>query len=82
MSDRLDGVVIHSSPKRTAVKAASYRVLSVLLDFAVIYLFTRKLALTIGIALVSNTASALLYFVHERFWNRFTWGRHAHRIPH
>lgn len=81
MNDHLSGVVVHSSKVRSIAKAASYRTLAVIVDLSVIYLITRRAELAIGIAAATNVGSAILYYLHERFWNRVGWGTHAHRVP-
>jgi adenylylsulfate kinase len=60
---------------RSLVKTLSYRGLVLLLDFATIYLFTRKLEVALGFTLASNVYTTVAYLVHERVWDRITWGR-------
>lgn len=62
--------------KRSLVKTISWRVVgstsAVIISLAV----TGSIAIasTIGILhLISNT---ILYFFHERFWNKINWGKH------
>jgi uncharacterized membrane protein len=44
-------------------------------DAVVIYLFTRRYDLTIGLIVATNLASTILYFMHERVWDQVQWGR-------
>src|SRR5579862_1288432 len=60
---------------RSALKALSYRVLIVSLDFLALYLFTRKLSVAVGFTAVSNVYTTVAYLLHERAWARITWGR-------
>jgi len=53
----------------------TFRVVAVTTDIFVVYFFTRNVSLSLGIALASNLASTLLYYVHERAWNRVEWGK-------
>jgi uncharacterized membrane protein len=62
------------SRARSIVKAVSYRLLSIMVDTVVAYLFTRKIALSLGIVLVVNAYSTFLYYAHERAWNKITFG--------
>lgn len=63
--------------RRSVVKAISYRVIVVVADFAVVYLFTGRVEIAIGFVVVSNIYTTVLYLVHERFWDRVSWGRVA-----
>jgi uncharacterized membrane protein len=63
--------------KRSLVKAATFRVLILCSDFAVIFLVTHRWDTTIGLVVATNLASTTLYFFHERVWNRIDWGRGA-----
>jgi uncharacterized membrane protein len=62
------------SRKRSLVKTIIYRALIVLFDFAVLYIFTKKIILATGVVLVTNIYPALLYYFYERFWNKVQWG--------
>lgn len=65
------------SRKRSIVKALTYRVLIVCLDFTAIYLFTHKVDVALGFMIVSNIYTTVGYFVHERAWARIRWGMQA-----
>ena len=60
--------------KRSLVKALTYRVIIVCLDFLAIYLFTHKVDVALGFMIVSNIYTTVGYFVHERLWERIRWG--------
>lgn len=62
------------SNSRSIVKAISWRIIGSTAAIIIAYLVTGSLAAssTIGILhLISNT---LLYFIHERIWNKIKWG--------
>ena len=59
---------------RSVVKAISYRVVIVSLDFAVIYLLTGKTGVAVGFMIVSNIYTTVGYVLHERLWAHITWG--------
>jgi len=61
--------------KRSLVKALTYRVVIVCLDFLVVYLFTHKVDVALGFMVVSNLYTTVGYFLHERIWARIQWGR-------
>ncbi len=62
---------------RSLVKSLTYRVFVMSLDLTVLWLFTRRLDVTLGFALLSNVYTTVGYFVHERVWARVRWGRVA-----
>lgn len=63
-----------ASWKRSAVKAATYRLLIVCLDFTVIYLLTGKAKMAFGFMIISNVYTTVGYYLHERAWERVRWG--------
>jgi uncharacterized membrane protein len=60
--------------KRSIVKAVTYRVFIVCLDFLAVYLFTHKVDVALGFMIASNVYTTIGYFAHERFWARVHWG--------
>ncbi len=62
------------SKKRSIVKALTYRVLIICLDFAVVYALTRKVTVAAGFMIVSNIYTTVGYILHERVWARVRWG--------
>ncbi len=75
--EQLDGLhgVIYDTRKRSATKSITYRILIIVLDFAVLYLFTGRLDLSIGFTIVSNIYTSVAYYFHERLWQKIEWGR-------
>ncbi len=64
-----------TSRKRSIVKAITYRVIIVFLDFLVVYLLTKKIDVAAGFMIASNIYTTVAYFLHERVWARIRWGR-------
>jgi adenylylsulfate kinase len=60
--------------KRSLVKAITYRAVIIVLDFSVIYLLTRTVAVALGFMIISNIYTTVAYFVHERIWKKIRWG--------
>jgi uncharacterized membrane protein len=61
--------------KRSIIKTITWRLTGSGATFLIAYLMTGNFAVAgaIGIAqLVSNT---ILYYIHERIWNKVNWGR-------
>ena len=65
---------------RTIVKAISWRVIATLTTMIIVFLFTRRLILTLGVGLAEVTAKITFYYLHERIWSRISWGRSKHPL--
>jgi adenylylsulfate kinase len=61
--------------KRSIVKAITYRVVIIILDFTTIYIFTGKINIALGFMLISNIYTTVAYYFHERIWSGIAWGR-------
>ncbi|MEM2111252.1 MAG: DUF2061 domain-containing protein [Candidatus Bathyarchaeia archaeon] len=62
---------------RSLLKAFTYRILIILLDFVFVYLFTGRIEIALGFMVASNIYTSLAYYIHERIWNRTNWGKAA-----
>ena len=62
------------SPQRSLVKAITYRVVIMTLDFVTIYLFTGQTHVAVGFMIVSNLYTSVAFFLHERLWAKIQWG--------
>jgi uncharacterized membrane protein len=60
--------------RRSVVKAVTYRILIMILDFVTIYLLTGTIRVAIGFMIASNIYTSVAYWVHERIWARIKWG--------
>jgi len=60
--------------RRSVVKAITYRLIIMTLDFAAIYLFTGEIKIAVGFMIASNVYTSIAYVVHERLWARISWG--------
>ena len=60
---------------RSVVKSVTFRVIILIADGVVVYYFTRKLELALGIVIVRNIVAMALYYMHERTWDGINWGR-------
>lgn len=58
------------SPKRSAVKAITYRLIIMSLDFATLYLLTGRPRVAVGFMIASNIYTTVAYLLHERAWTR------------
>lgn len=63
--------------KRSIVKSVTWRCVVMVFDFIIIFVITRRYDFAFGIMLASNIGSAILYYFHERAWNKIEWGRQS-----
>lgn len=61
--------------RRSIVKAASWRFTGTMDTILVSYLVTGKPHLAFTIGGVEVVTKFVLYFFHERLWNKIKWGR-------
>jgi uncharacterized membrane protein len=62
---------------RSIVKALSWRVLATLTTTGLVFALTGKAALAIGVGGLEVATKMVLYFLHERLWNRVPFGRRS-----
>lgn len=65
----------HEHYARSAVKAITWRILGSLDTLVVCWIVTGKLSLAIPVAGVEVFTKAILFFLHERAWNKVRLGR-------
>ncbi|MCK8480868.1 DUF2061 domain-containing protein [Psychroserpens algicola] len=61
--------------KRTLAKTISWRALGTLSTVVISYIITGTLALAFSIGFIELVSKLVLYYVHERTWNKITWGK-------
>jgi uncharacterized membrane protein len=66
---------VSDTTKRSIAKAITWRVTGTASTFLIALAITDNAAASTSLAAVQLAANTLLYFVHERVWNRLTWGR-------
>ena len=62
-------------PERTILKIFTYRLFIIILDFTIIYFFTKQIKVAIGFLIISNVYTSIAYYLHECYWNNVKWGR-------
>jgi adenylylsulfate kinase len=63
------------SNTRSLAKAVSYRLLGSVTTGVVVFLWTGKPAISLGVGALDMIAKVGLYFLHERIWNHISFGR-------
>lgn len=60
---------------RSLIKTISWRALATLTTAALVYAFTGKLNVALAIGGIEVLLKLLLYFLHERTWNKISYGK-------
>jgi uncharacterized membrane protein len=62
------------APRRSLVKTISWRITGSSATFLIAYLLTGNFAVAGVIGLTQMVSNTILYYFHERIWNRIRWG--------
>ncbi|CAM2069765.1 Adenylyl-sulfate kinase [Sulfidibacter corallicola] len=62
---------------RSAIKSFSWRALATLTTVTLVYLLTEKVELAMAAGTLEMSIKMVLYFVHERAWDRVNFGKKA-----
>ena len=63
------------STNRSITKTISWRLTGSFSTFMISYLILGSFSIAGSIAVVQVIANTLLYYLHERAWNKIRWGR-------
>jgi len=67
---------------RSILKTVAWRLIATTTTMIVAYVFTGEVILAVEIGSVEAIAKIVLFYVHERVWERVRWGRRPiHSIP-
>ena len=61
--------------KRSLVKTLSWRLTGSGATFIIGWLISGNFAVAGTIAVIQLISNTILYYIHERIWNRIKWGR-------
>ncbi len=65
---------------RSILKALSWRVFATCTTMLIVFAFTGKAALSMGIGAVEVVSKLILYYLHERIWGVLSVGRKEHPL--
>lgn len=60
---------------RSLAKAVSWRITGTGATFAISYAVSGSFSIAGTIATIQLVANTILYYIHERVWDRVNWGR-------
>ncbi len=64
------------SQRRSLTKTISWRIIATTVTLLVSFLWLGEWTSAIALALTANVIKMLLYYLHERGWNKISFGRH------
>lgn len=65
-----------SEPERSLAKAVSYRITSAGLTALIVLIITRDNTLAVQVGGADFFLKTAWYYLHERAWNQFRWGKY------
>ncbi|MEE8450231.1 MAG: DUF2061 domain-containing protein [Thermodesulfobacteriota bacterium] len=61
--------------RRSLVKTVTWRLMAFALTLGISLLLTRDGLLSLKLSVGANLVKSLFFYLHERTWNRISWGR-------
>ncbi|MFS8130842.1 MAG: DUF2061 domain-containing protein [Candidatus Dojkabacteria bacterium] len=80
MNKLLDEKTKTDKRKRSLLKSVTFRIIVILSDSIVVSLVTGRTDEILPIVIFTNISSTILYYLHERFWNKISWLRNKKSI--
>jgi uncharacterized membrane protein len=66
---------LNDTQTRSIVKTISWRITGSFATFIISYVISGNFMIASSIAIIQVTVNTLLYYVHERLWNKVSWGK-------
>ena len=66
--------------KRSIIKAVSWRAFGMLATTLIVFAFTKKVVLSLSVGLAEAAVKIILFYLHERAWEKVAWGRVRHPL--
>jgi uncharacterized membrane protein len=60
--------------KRSVVKSIVWRIICIFVSVIVTFFLSGKWDIAVAVGTVYNVITMILYYFHERIWNRIKWG--------
>lgn len=61
--------------KRSVMKTFTWRVFATIATFFIVFGFTGRVDISIGAGIIDTITKTILYYYHERLWDRIDFGR-------
>lgn len=66
---------VSENPLRSVVKSVSWRVIGTIDTILISWLITGEISTAFSIGSIELGTKMVLYFFHERIWNKIKWGK-------
>ncbi len=66
--------------KRSVAKALSWRIIATLLTMLLVFVFTGEILISVSVGAFELVLKMVFYYVHERTWNRISWGKQKSNV--
>ncbi|WP_299163095.1 DUF2061 domain-containing protein [uncultured Tenacibaculum sp.] len=66
---------VSENPLRSIVKSVSWRVIGTIDTILISWLITGEISTAFSIGSIELGTKMVLYFFHERIWNKIKWGK-------
>jgi uncharacterized membrane protein len=60
--------------KRSVVKSIVWRIICIVVSVVVTFLLSGEWDIAVAVGTLYNVITMILYYFHERIWNRIKWG--------
>jgi len=60
--------------KKSVLKTISWRIIATFTTMSLVYIFTGQLLVVVSVGFFEVFGKLILYYLHERFWNKISWG--------
>ncbi len=61
-------------PKRSFLKSLSWRVIAFAVTVIAVYIYSKDVKESLVVGISANAVKILLYYLHERIWNKIKFG--------
>ena len=65
---------MRENKKRSFGKSVTWRVCATLTTMILVWIFTGNLTIALSLGIVEIIIKMLVYYFHERVWNKIKWG--------
>jgi len=66
-------IFMKETRKRSITKSVTWRIICIIVSIFTAFLLTGKWDISVAIGTVYNVITMILYYFHERVWNRIKW---------
>ncbi|MFH1563065.1 MAG: DUF2061 domain-containing protein [Nitrospirota bacterium] len=67
--------VYKDAPLRSIIKALSWRIFGTITTVLIVFVFTRKVVLSLGVGAAEMVIKLIFYYIHERIWTGIPFGK-------